>query len=305
MTAARADDFEGSDHPAASAAAADGGTGALFDSDEDGRFVPTGWARGPWSPDALHGGPVAALVARGAERHDGNERDGLQLVRITLELLRPVPMAPLGVETSVLKSGRRSQLVDLVVRTDEVEVAKARALRLRVAPDRGPITPSPSGEQPPLPPEECAPAPPPYDRYDAFHNRGVEMRFAAWNGPVPGPSTVWFRLRCPVVAGEEPTPWQTAAAVADFGNGISSELDFSTTTFVNADLTVSVHRPPAGPWVCLDARTRYGTPGIATTDSVLWDRQGRIGLAVQNLVVEPAPPAPSRRAPQAAPEGPT
>ena len=63
------------------------------------RLVPTERARGPWSPDALHGGPVAALVARAAETVPGGEE--LQLVRITLELLRPVPMAPLAV-TSVL-----------------------------------------------------------------------------------------------------------------------------------------------------------------------------------------------------------
>ena len=107
-------------------------------------------------------------------------------------------------------------------------------------------------------------------------------------GTVPGPSTVWFRLRCPVVAGEEPTPWERVAAVADFGNGICSELDFTTTTFVNADLTVSVHRPPVGEWVCLEARTHFGTPGIAAAESALWDADGRIGRALQHLVVEAA-----------------
>ena len=37
---------------------------ALFVADHD-RFVPTELARGPWDPNALHGGPVAALVAGG------------------------------------------------------------------------------------------------------------------------------------------------------------------------------------------------------------------------------------------------
>ncbi len=38
---------------------------------------------------------MAALAARAAESHPGGEE--MQLVRITLELLRPVPLAPLGV----------------------------------------------------------------------------------------------------------------------------------------------------------------------------------------------------------------
>ena len=124
--------------------------------------------------------------------------------------------------------------------------------------------------------------------YTAFHNEGVEMRFARGDS-TGGPSTVWFRLRGPVVAGEEPTPLQRVAAAADFGNGISSEIDFRTTSFVNADLTVSVRRPPVGEWVCLDARTRFGAPGIAVAESELWDEDGRIGRAVQHLVVEARP----------------
>ncbi len=197
-------------------------------------------------------------------------------------------MAPLTVTSSLVKPGRKVQLVDVVVRAGELEVAKARALRLRVAPDRLALRPS-AAEAGPPPPEQCSPSPSPYDRYEAFHNRGVEMRFVDRAGAAPGPSTVWFRLRCPVVADERPTPWQRAAAVADFGNGVSSELDFTTTSFVNADLTVSVHRPPAGEWVCLEARTRYGTPGIAAAESALWDLDGRIGRALQHLVVEAAP----------------
>ncbi|MGH9080976.1 MAG: thioesterase family protein [Acidimicrobiales bacterium] len=266
----------------AGAAAADG---ALF-VPAAGGVVPTDRARGPWSPEALHGGPVAALVVRSAERHDGSEDDGLQLARITLELLRPVPMAPLAVMCTLVKPGRKVQLLDVVIEAGGVEVAKARALRLRVAGDQSVFQPSVPEDDPPPPPARCSPRPPMFDRYPAFHNQGVEMRFASGIGDVPGPATVWFRLLGPVVAGEEPTPWQRAAAAADFGNGVSNELDFSTTSFVNADLTVSIHRPPTGSWVCLEARTRFGSPGIGAAESAMWDVEGRIGRAVQHLVVE-------------------
>ena len=266
--------------------AADTGAGSALFVAEGAALVPTDRARGPWSPDALHGGPVAALVARSAERHGDNRDDGLQLARLTLELLRPVPLAPLTITTSLIKPGRRVQLLDAVVVAGEVEVAKARVLRLRVDPDQPAVRPSTPEDEAPEPPERCVPRPPMVDQYPAFHNYGVEMRFVDGESEVRGPAAAWFRLRVPVVLGEQPTPWQRAAAVADFGNGISSELDFLTSTFVNADLTVSIHRPPIGPWVCLDARTRYGSPGIGAAESALWDVQGRIGRAIQTLVVE-------------------
>jgi len=56
--------------------------------------------------------------------------------------------------------------------------------------------------------------------------------------------------------GEEPTPLQRVAAASDFGNGVSSELDFAQYVFINPDLTVYLHRPAVGEWVCLDASTR-------------------------------------------------
>ncbi len=84
-------------------------------------------------------------------------------------------------------------------------------------------------------------------------------------------------------------PGAAGGGRADFANGISAELDFRTALFINPDLTVSLVRPPEGEWVCLDARTRFGSPGVGSAESVLWDRRGRIGRAVQNLVVETSP----------------
>ncbi len=256
---------------------------ALFVPDGD-RLLPTEYALGPWSPGALHGGPVAALVTRAAEAVEGGEH--LQLVRITLELLRPVPRTPLRATSRVVRPGRRVQLVDTVIEADGVEVAWSRALRIRVVHDEEPLQPTVPEDEAPIPPGQARVRPSPDGQPPAFHGQGVEMRYVAGSFESPGPATVWFRLRCPVVLGEAPSPWQRAAAVADFGNGIGAELPFGSNLFINPDLTVSVHRPPVGEWVCLDARTRFGSPGIGAAESALWDEEGRIGRAVQSLVVE-------------------
>ena len=247
-------------------------------------IVPTLNSRGPWSPDALHGGPVAALVARAAESVPGG--DELQLARITLELLRPVPLKPLQVTSAVVRPGRRVQLIDTVIESGGVEVAWSRALRIRRSGDDQRVEPTVPEDAAPEPPERGVSLPTIIDGYRAFHNEGMEMRFVSGSFNQPGPATGWFRLRCPVVLGEAPTPWQRAAGAADFGNGIGAELEFASSLFINPDLTVSIHRPPVGEWVCLDARTRFGTPGIGAAESELWDVQGRIGRAVQHLVVE-------------------
>jgi Thioesterase-like superfamily len=251
----------------------------------DGRhMVPTTRSRGPWSDRALHGGPVAALVTRSAETLSGD--DGLQQARLTLELIRPVPLAPLVVTSRLVRPGRKVQLVDTVVEADGVEVAWSRILRIRVAADQAAAVPTVPEDRAPDPPDSRPSTSMVVSDTPAFHNRGVEMRYVAGDPGRPGPAVVWIRLRCPVVAGELPTPWQRAAAAADFGNGIGNELPFGSGAFINPDLTVSLQRPPVGEWICLDARTRFGSPGIGGAESALWDVEGRIGRALQNLIVE-------------------
>jgi hypothetical protein len=260
---------------------------SLFEADGD-LLVPTELARGPWSPDSLHGGPVAAAVVRSVEQVVGVD-DGRELARLTLELIRPVSNAPLAVSSRVVRPGRRVELVDTVVAQGGTEVAWARCLRIRVDPSLP--------ETRPTVPEDPAPdgaasgglvaSVPGLGGYRAFHTAGMEIRFVTGRFDRLGPAAAWFRLRCPVVAGEEPTPAQRAVAAADFGNGISAELPFESNMFVNPDLTVSLHRPPVGEWICVDARTRFGSPGIGVTESALWDGQGRFGRAVQELFVEP------------------
>ena len=90
---------------------------------EGERFLPTELCRGPWSPDAQHGGPPAALLARALERFGGG--DEMQVARLTVELLRPVPLAPLAVTARFARPGRKVQLVQAALRAGDAEVARA------------------------------------------------------------------------------------------------------------------------------------------------------------------------------------
>jgi acyl-CoA thioesterase len=88
------------------------------------------------------------------------------------------------------------------------------------------------------------------------------------------------------VLGELPSPLQRVMIAADSGNGVAVVLDPARYTFINADLTVYLHRPPVGEWVCLDAVTLPERSGLGVSRSRLWDRDGPLGWALQSLVVE-------------------
>jgi len=252
----------------------------------DGRFVATDLSRGPWDPNAEHGGAPAALLMRAFERIP--VADGLIIARVTYELLRPAPLGELAVEAEVVKPGRRVQLLEGVIRgPDGTEVVRARALQVRLAEvsapgadDAFPVPPAPDrGLE--HNPDEGGFAPPyrPMFAPDAIEIRFVSGVFGH------GPATAWFRMRVPIVSGEVPSPLQRLAAAGDFGNGISAVLSWDQHVFINPDLTLYIDRPPEGEWICLQARTLIPPGGVGLSESVLYDTRGRVGRAIQALVV--------------------
>jgi hypothetical protein len=108
----------------------------------------------------------------------------------------------------------------------------------------------------------------------------------------PGPATVWARLRYPLVPDEETGPLERVLAVADSGNGLSGELDITKWHFINPELTVHLHREAVGEWVGLDARTAISAGGAGLATSVLFDRDGQLGVGAQSLLISPRRPAP-------------
>jgi hypothetical protein len=113
----------------------------------------------------------------------------------------------------------------------------------------------------------------------------MDIRFTAGAFLDLGPATAWFRLRYPLLAGEEPSPLQRLAAAADFGNGISAAVPWDGYVFINPDLTIYLDRAPVGEWFMLEAATRLGREGIGLCESAIYDERGRVGRAIQALLV--------------------
>ena len=250
----------------------------IFARDGDA-YVPTGHARGPWDPDALHGGAPAALITREIEQLAPEMR----VARLTLEFLGAVPLAPLTVTAQIIRPGRRFQLAEAELVSGGRAACRARAVLLR----RGDVPDVPRGDAPVL----DAPEPDGAARLDmgageSFGGTGMDIRFVAGHLYEPGPAVGWFRIAEPIVDGEDPSPAQRAVAAADFGNGASRVLDWDEWLFINTDLTVHLHREPEGEWVAIDARTALEPDGSGLAWSNLHDRRGAIGVAAQTLFVD-------------------
>jgi hypothetical protein len=253
---------------------------AFFEQDGD-RFVPSEATRGPWDPTAQHAGPPAALLGRAIERC--SPREGMRVGRVTFEILRPVPLAPVEVEARITRPGRSVELLEAWLSGPEGELMRARAWRLQA----GEVELDAPGEPPPPGPDRGAPGDFFPTGQDVGYHTAMEYRFVSGAFLEPGPATVWMRMRLPLVEGEEPTQLQRVLVAADSGNGVSAALDWRRYLFINTDLSVHLLRPPDGEWVCLDAVTHVD--GLGLSDTALWDERGRIGRAAQTLLVRPRP----------------
>ena len=99
----------------------------------------------------------------------------------------------------------------------------------------------------------------------------MELRFAGGTDFGLGPALAWLRLARPLVDDEPVSPVARVAAAADFTNGVSRVLDFRDHLFVNTELSVHLHREPAGEWVLLDARTHLERTGAGLAEARLFD----------------------------------
>src|ERR1700730_11970221 len=68
-------------------------------------------AGGPWDPKLQHGAAPSSLICWAVERLPSPVP--MRVVRLTVDLMRPVPVAPLTIESAVLREGRKIQLVSV------------------------------------------------------------------------------------------------------------------------------------------------------------------------------------------------
>jgi hypothetical protein len=234
-------------------------------------------AAGPWNPNMQHGGAPASLVVWAAERIPSAAP--MQVARATIDLMRPVPVAPLTIETEVLREGRKIQLCAVRLKANGVLTVAATVLKVRrqAQPLPGDII------EPPL--DVAMPERSRIEPQNSPFGSGMTIRAARGRFGGPGPGAIWYRAERPLIEGSPISAAMRAAAASDFCNA-SSALDWQQWTFLNADLTVNMAREPVGEWILLDAVSWIGPDGAGLAMARLADMKGYFGRCAQSLVIE-------------------
>lgn len=253
---------------------------AFYQQVDEARFESTALTAGPWSAEAQHAGPPSALLVRAMERAGSGSGSGMRLARVSVDVLGPVPVAPLDIEVRTIRPGRSVELLEATASVGGRSTLVARGWLMRRTPEDYPVVGDHAA--PPVPGRRER------DPMMSFAHAGgylsvVDFSYASGGGDELGPARAWGRARVDLVAGERMTGWQHTVAVADSASGVSLATDPVDHPTINCDLVVSLHREPAPGWVRLDSETIGGPGHGVLTDTLLSDDHGPIGRSVQNL----------------------
>jgi hypothetical protein len=223
------------------------------------------------------------LIVRAAEAEIGT---GKMLTRLTVDLLRPLPLAGLRVAAETTRHTKtlgttRVTVLDL----DDNLCATATTMHLTRR-DLGQV-PNAQVPAPDFAEATTGPFPIGEIRHDqpcfAHHS---QIRYGKGDQQGVGPKLVWMRTP-PLLENEAQSPIQALCPLADCGNGISWNAPTSEMGFMNTDLTVNIHREPVSDWLAADSVSHWQPTGVGMSQSVLFDTEGPIGTALQTLVLFP------------------
>lgn len=268
-----------------------------FFSLENGLYIGNQGARGPWSDDACHAGPPSAAFARELELLTDK-----QLIRLQVNLLRPVPMAGFHIAATIEKEGRSTAYAKAeIIDTRGKLCAQAQGLFHTLVklpsfdalpestPDFTPveqflrdgensstvkkgrqILPAKNGFA--LSVEPVSPA---------------DTPITSDEGAIPGVTrSMWMRTP-QLITGESMSGFQRICPLSDCINALSANLDIHTYNFMNTDLTIALHRIPEddAEWFGITASAHCQTNGLGLSCGNLYDQKGNIGTVLQNLLL--------------------
>ena len=252
---------------------------AFYHRLDDHDFQPTEAAVGPWGPALLHGGPPIALRAHAMR---GFGASALPMVRLSVEFLGPVPLAPCRIAVRQLRAGKRIELLEATLSAGGRDALLARAWRAQREPDCVPMVPD-TFALPALPEASATRFFPGLSHFP--YAQAIEWRFVHGAFDALGPATLWARPRIALLHGEASHALDRLLIVLDSANGVSAELPLRDWSFVPIDLQLSLHREPAGEWIGIDAHSVIDASGIGTARTLAFDASGSCGRSLHTLFV--------------------
>jgi len=249
---------------------------------EGDTLVPAAFATSPWG-QVLHGRLIGGLTARAAEQARA-EVPELACGRLTVDLFRSVPLAPLRVRTSPVRTGRRVVVLDVSVEQDGTLAGQGRVVLLRRSEQpEGTFRPVPAWAAP-APPRLGPPRPTSTSRWTAPWESWPVGTAGDAGGPLSG--GMWVRDVHPLVTGEPLTPLVRMAMAADIASPVS-HYSTSGLSFINADYTLYLGRDPHGEHVGIQPCGHISERGVAAGQCVIHDERGPVGFVTTAAVANP------------------
>ncbi len=252
---------------------------AFFTADGAGTgevLLPRPAAASRWGGpvETVRGVAVSGALARAAEHAvaDLGAATEVRPARWTVDLFRPTTLhRPATATARVVRAGRRLCVVEAQLVQDDRAVARASGLFL--APGGTSVGATWSGDPAPAPP-------PPHLRPASAEPRLFWSEGVGWTATPHAHANAarkqLWNLPTAVVDGEEPTPFQHAAMVADLASMVGNWGDAGI-EFINADLTLALARLPAGVELGLATEHRMESDGIAVVTALMFDHAGAFG----------------------------
>ncbi len=250
---------------------------AYFVRVDNGRLRATEHTSGAWSESEQHIAPMTGLLLHEIERAVGD--DGKVLARFTLDILGVVGVDEFEVAVEVTRPGRTIALVEARATWAGRTVAVARAWRL--AP--GDTAAVAGGGPAPTPTPERLPTWDMTSVWPGGYIASIDVRREP--DAEPGRAVAWVRSPLDLVAGEPVSDLARWVGLLDTANGLSVRESPEKWLFPNVDLTLHLHRQPAGRWVGFDTCVTFGEQGLGLTETVLHDEAGPVGRLAQALTV--------------------
>ena len=242
------------------------------------RLIATDLPVGP-VPGALHGSAVAAVIARAVELVPSPVP--MDIVRLTIDLSRRVPLGAAEVRTNIRRAGKRVQVVEATLLVDGVECGRSEGLRMRRAAIIDPAQIRP--DVPPVFDRTTHMQQPPWTGSEFLES--MDLTFEHFGH---GEAAYWLRLSDQMIAGETMSAAVRASVAADLvltGGGA-----FPDNASLNADLTLSMHRVPVGEWFRIESSVHANEGGWGTSVGTLADLQGVFGHVTKSVLYdEPRP----------------
>lgn len=235
---------------------------ALFTLQDDGLWQPDAHARGPF--DGLQGGALSALMCGLAEQ---DVPEGMTVVAVHTQFLRPCPLAPITLAVRTVQHGGRLAVMHVDLSSEGKLRATASVTAMRQTSIAGLAD---------LHREEHRPWDGQLRQRPAVHGRPwlmdkMETRTDAANAP-------WFKFDMAVIGTE--SAFVRSVCAADWLPGVTRPDSWDKPLVAgspNVDLTVRMVRAPNGSWTGIRAKGLWAATGHGIAQGELLDVDGVFG----------------------------